>query len=66
MKQALNEQSHQKRMFKTKSELAQMLGIHINTLRKKMKESGIPIKRGTLSPQEVAEVLRRIGYSSGE
>ncbi len=62
MKKSWNDPKAAKPSFKTKSELAQQLGIHINTLRKKMNESGIPVKRGALSPAEVSEIFKKLGY----
>ena len=47
---------------KNKKQIAEELGIHPNTLTRRLKDVGLHIPRGFVSPQLQQEIYRRLGW----
>ncbi len=55
-------QSTKTNTIKTKQDIADMMGIHINTLRNRLKKVGINVPRGCIFPAQVDEILKALGW----
>lgn len=47
----------------TKSQLANLLGLSLRTLQRKLKGVGLHIPRGLISPDSQIQILYQLGYS---
>lgn len=47
----------------TKSQLANLLGLSLRTLQRKLKGAGLNIPRGLISPDSQIQILFKLGYS---
>ncbi|MFT4567134.1 MAG: transcriptional antiterminator [Saprospiraceae bacterium] len=48
-------------MFKTRTEMANILGISVRTLRRRLKKLQIPLDRGFLCPKQQGMILEAFG-----
>ena len=55
------EQSHEIKA-KNKKQIAREMGIHPNTFSRYLKEVGLYIPRGFISPQQQQEIYQRLGW----
>lgn len=44
----------------SKKELAQIMGISVSTLRRRLKDAGLEIPRGLIYPSKVKEILQAL------
>jgi len=48
---------------KTKSQIAQELGISLRTLQRWIKKTDLEVPRGLVSPEKQKELIEKLGYS---
>lgn len=49
-------------VFKTRQQIAEEYGICIKTFCKKLKENGIVLNKGLISPNDQVEIYKKIGF----
>lgn len=52
----------QENKAKNKKQLAREMGIHPNTLSRRLKDAGLNVPRGFVSPQQQEEIFRLLGW----
>lgn len=62
MKNATFNKKHALPKVITRDQLAQIMGIHVNTLRNRLRKKGMELPSGSLFPEQVAEICTLLGY----
>ncbi|MEM9819723.1 MAG: hypothetical protein AAF985_01570 [Bacteroidota bacterium] len=50
---------------KTKTQLAEELGISLSTLQRWLKKHHLEVPRGLISPEKQKEIIEALGYNNG-
>ncbi len=48
---------------KNKKQIAEEMGIHPNTLSRRLKDAGLYVPRGFVSPQQQQEIYQKLGWA---
>lgn len=50
--------------MKTKAEIADEIGIHLSTLQRRLKQAGLTVPRGLITPEQQKEIYDKLGWGT--